>query len=221
MKLTTAAVTALPAGQSDSITWDDDLPGFGVRCRNGRKSYVCQYRIGRAQQRRARLGDVRKVSLADARKAARSLLAQVELGVDPKARAEGTATSLALARVADRYLAARKDVVRPNTFAAAAHYFAVQWKPFRERTIASITRAEIAARLQEIVADHGRVSAARARAYLAALFSWSVREALCDSNPVVGTNNPGAGLPSRDRVLSLSEIKTIWDACGDGAIMTP
>jgi integrase len=216
MKLTTAAVTALimPAGKSDHIEWDDDLPGFGVRLRNDRKSFVCQYRIG-ARQRRESLGDVRKVRLEAARKIARQRFASVELGVDPKPSAPDAVASLSLARVADLYLAARKDVVRPNTYRAAAHYFAVQWKPFRERPIASINRAEIAARLQEIVVAHGRIAAARARAYLSALFAWSMREGLCDLNPVTGTNNPGAGLPSRDRVLSAAEIKIIWDACAD------
>jgi integrase len=42
-----------------------------------------------------------------------------------------------------------------------------------------------------------------------------MREGLVDANVVNGTNNPGAGLPSRDRVLSGDEIKVIWDACGD------
>src|SRR5262245_4767858 len=43
MKLTTAAVAALamPPGKSDHIEWDADLPGFGIRIRNGpdRTSY--------------------------------------------------------------------------------------------------------------------------------------------------------------------------------------
>jgi integrase len=216
MKLTTAAVTTLACDGPDRIEWDDSLPGFGVRCRNGRKSFVCQFRIG-TQQRRETLGDVRKIKLEDARKVARQRFAQVELGVDPVATKanERAAVRLTLGHVADRYLEARKDAVRPATLAAATHFFAVQWKSFRERPIASIRRADIAARLQEIITAHGRVSAARARAYLSALFTWARREGLCDSNPVTDTNNPGAGLPSRDRVLNAAEIKLIWDACGD------
>jgi hypothetical protein len=131
MKLTTAAVTALkmPAGKSDHIAWDDELPGFGVRLRNDRKSYICQYRIG-AKQRRESLGDVRKVKLEDARKIARQRFAQVELGTDPKPRTDGAAASLTLARAADLYLAARKPVVRPNTYRAAVLYFTRQWRSF-------------------------------------------------------------------------------------------
>jgi integrase len=57
----------------------------------------------------------------------------------------------------------------------------------------------------------------RARAYLSALYGWAMREGLCDLNPVSGTNNPSAGIQSRDRVLSWDEIKIVWDACGDDA----
>jgi integrase len=222
MKLTTTTVTALtpPDGKTDYIAWDDALPGFGVRIRAGRKSYVCQYRTDDRQQRRESLGDVRRLKLEDARKIARQRFAVVEMGGDPaadkaQARAADASASLTLGRTADRYLAARKDALRPNSYAAAARYFAVHWAPFHGRPIASIKRAEVAAQLQEIVANHGRVAAARARAYLSALYGWAVRDGLCAVNPAIGTNNPAAGLPSRDRVLSGDEIRSIWNACGD------
>ena len=112
MKLTTASVAALamPIGKSDHITWDADLPGFGVRLRGDRKSYVVQYRIG-GGTRRESLGDTRKVKLEDARKIARARFAQVELGVDPtaakaQARVASTAASLRpWGASAERYLA--------------------------------------------------------------------------------------------------------------------
>jgi integrase len=214
MRLTTNTIASLkmPAGKSDHIAWDTEMPGFGVRLRGERKSFICQYRIG-DQQRRESLGDVRKIKLDDARKIARQRFAQVELGTDPKARTNGTSPTLA--RVAGQYLIARQHAVRPSTYRAASDYLNVKWAPFHTRPIANITRAEVASRLQEIVANHGRVSAARARAYLSAMFGWAVREGLCDVNPVSNTNNPGAGLPSRDRVLTGDEIRTIWNACAD------
>jgi integrase len=42
-----------------------------------------------------------------------------------------------------------------------------------------------------------------------------MREGLCDANPVAQTNNPAEGIHPRDRVLSDSELVTIWNACGD------
>lgn len=60
----------MPAGKVDHIAWDSDLPGFGVRLRGSNKTWTIQYRVG-LKQRRESLGDVRKVSLADARAIAR------------------------------------------------------------------------------------------------------------------------------------------------------
>jgi hypothetical protein len=122
MKLTKTAVASLTLspGKNERFEWDDDLPGFGVRLRGGNARWVVQYRVG-AQQRRESLGDVRKVTIEDARKIARTRFAQVELGSDPaaeraKARAAATAAKLTLEKVAERYLAAKADAVRPNTY---------------------------------------------------------------------------------------------------------
>ena len=219
MKLTTAVVAdlALPPGKGDHIEWDDTLPGFGVRLRGRSKGWVVQYRFGR-QQRRESLGDVRKVKLDDARRIARQRFAQVEMGTDPAAEREvATAAALTLAAAADRYLGARRDRMRPNTYKAAERYFGVYWKPLHDRPLVAIKRADVAVRLQELTQAHGRTAAARARDYLSAMFSWAMREGLCEANPVLATNDPAAGIPPRDRVLSDDEIRIVWNACGDDA----
>ena len=225
MKFTPESVAglSLPEGKTDHIEWDDSLPGFGVRLRGSSKRWIAQYRLG-PQQRRESLGDVRKIDLEDARKIARRRFAQVELGVDPvaerkQAHAKAAAAKLTLAAATDRYLDAKRDVVRPSTFKAAQQYFAVHWKPLRNRPIDGddkIERADIAARLQELTKAHGRTSAARARDYLSAFYSWSLKEGICEGpNPVIATNDPSAGIPARDRVLSDNEIRIVWKACRD------
>jgi integrase len=223
MKLTATTVASLtaPAGKPDHIWWDDSAPSFGVRCRNNRKTFVCQYRF-KGETRRESLGDVRKVKLDDARAIAKKRFASVELGVDPKPQPAAAVSSLSLGRVADRYLASRKGVVRPNTYSAAERYYRVHWAPLREHGIATLTRAQIAARLQELAVQHGRVSAARSRAYLSALLSWSVREGLIDSNVAAATNDPSRGVEPRNVVLSIEQLRIILDACGgdDAGIIT-
>jgi hypothetical protein len=59
VKLTAESIAAIVADKDDKIIWDDDMPGFGVRVRDGAKRYVAQYRVGR-QQRRESLGDVKE-----------------------------------------------------------------------------------------------------------------------------------------------------------------
>jgi integrase len=179
------------------------------------KKWDCQYRVN-GTQRRESLGDVRKVSLEDARKIARQRFAQVELGVDPGAeRARASAQALTLGVVINRYLEARQGRLRPNTLKAATRYFTDHWRPLHVRPLDAIKRADVAARLQELVKAHGRTSAARARDNLSALFVWGMKEGLCDANPVMATNNPTAGMLARDRVLNDSEIRAVWGACQD------
>jgi integrase len=219
MKLTKAAVMALKTDKEDHVYWDDSMPGFGVRVRGGAKRWIIQYRVGR-QQRRESLGDIRKVTLDDARSVARKRFASVVLGADPaadkaKARAAAAATKLTLGSVAGRYLDARRDLIRPNTFKEATRYFAVQWRPLSDRQINGIARADVAAQLQVITKENGRIAASRARAYLSAMFAWAICEGLCEANPVIATNDPGAGVKPRERVLADHELATIWNACGD------
>jgi integrase len=221
MKFTkdTAATLAPPPGKADFIAWDEDLPGFGLRFRQTKRSWVIQYRLG-AQQRRESLGDTRKIDLDAARKIARKRFAQVELGIDPKAEkgkadADAAAAKRTLAAVATLYLDFKQPTLRPSSYAAAKRYFELHWEPLRNRSLVSIERADVADRLQEIAKEHGRVAAGRARANLSALFTWAAKEGLCEVNPVAITNDPAAGVRSRERVLSDPEIAAIWHACGD------
>jgi integrase len=221
MKFTTDAIAALraPTGKQDHIEWDSTLPGFGIRVRGKSKFWIVQYRVG-PQQRRESLGDVRKVKLDDARKIARHRFAQAELGTDPaaeraKARSAAAATKLTLANVAARYLDAKRDVLRSSTYVRAERYFTVLFAPLKDQPIDSITRAAVAARLQDISKGHGRSAAHGARANLSALYNWAAREGLCDANPVSHTNDPSAGVKPRERVLSNHELVAVWKACED------
>jgi integrase len=220
MRLTRDTIASLvqPAGKDDVVFWDDTLPGFGIRLRGDSRRWLIQYRAG-PQQRRESLGDVRKVTLEAARKVARQRFAQVELGIDPalekaKRTIEATATVLTFGSVVDRYLDTIRGELRHSTYRAAQLHLAEHWKPLARRPIGSIGRADVAAQLQTLVKERGRIAAARSRANLSALFSWAMREALVDSNPVVGTNQPDRSVGPRERVLGSDELVAIWKAAG-------
>jgi integrase len=221
MKLTTESVAGLrmPAGKTDHIEWDRSLPGFGVRLRGTSKRWIVQYRVGQ-QQRRESLGDVRKVGIEAARKIARQRFAQVELGSDPaaeriKARQVAAIAKLTLGSMAARYLSAKEDRLRPNTYKQAQHHFTNLWKPLLGQSLDSTKRADVANRLQEIIKANGRTAAGRARSNLSALFTWAMKEGLCESNPTIATNDPEEGIKPRDRVLSDPELAAVWQACED------
>ena len=223
MKLTAKTIGGirLPAGKTDHIEWDDDLPGFGLRLRvsgnRPRQTWVAQYRA-HGRTRRMRIGAVEKLAADDARKAAKKVLARVEIGGDPQAerRAHRQQASHTLKAIAGMFLEAKKSVVRPNTFRELERYLSAgpYFKPLHATSIDHVTRRDVAIRVAKIAEQSGSPAARRARAALSALYAWAMGHGLAEANPVVGTIPPTDAKP-RDRVLSDSELVAIWRACGD------
>src|SRR5688500_1979636 len=86
------AAAACPPGKSTLLVWDAEQRGLAVRVYpTGRKVFVAFYRKegGRAGgQRWLRLGEVGRVSLAAARRAAAAALGDVARGADPAGERE-------------------------------------------------------------------------------------------------------------------------------------
>jgi len=212
---------ALPAGKADAVHYDDALPGFGLRIRDGgSRMFVVQYKLG-AQTRRMTLGSTAQLRLDDARAKARDILAAVRLGQDPAGK-----KAEAVAALADRcephircYLARQKTRLRPSSYGLAEAHFLDHWKPLHALAITKIDRRTIAARLNELVADRGPAAADRARAVLSAFFAWAMKEGLVETNPVIATNRP-YDRKGRERFLSEQEIAQVWRAAGDDAFGT-
>jgi integrase len=224
MKLTakTTPAVKLPHGKTDHIEWDGDLAGFGLRLRASGdrvlRTYVAQYRA-HGHTRRVRIGAFEKLSTDEARKAAKKVLAQVEIGGDPQAerRARRAQESHTLKSIVAMFLEAKKPIVRPNTFRELTRYLCGPYfRPLHATPIDHVSRRDVAIRVAKIVEQSGSPTARRARAALSAMYVWALGHGLCETNPVVGTIAPEDS-KSRDRVLSSTEIAAIWRACGDDA----
>jgi integrase len=215
MRLTDKTVPglALPAGKSEQIVFDDKLPGFGVRIREGaaRAVWVYQYRAGR-QQRRVKLGVVGAMAAAKARATAEDLAAKVHLGADPQGEKASARlrTQQTFKATADSFLAYQERALRPATLAATSRYLLAHARPLHAVELREVSRTDIAAQLTRIAREHGPVAANRARSAWSAMFGWAMSEGLTDANPTVATNLR-AETP-RDRVLTNDEIYAIWRA---------
>jgi integrase len=214
----TVADLTLPAGKTDQIFFDDDLPGFGFRIRaGGRRTFIAQYRV-RGRTRRQTIGA--RLNAEEARKAARRILAAVEMGGDPQA--DKIASRLKAARtlkaVAANYLAAKKTELRPASYRGAELYLqrGAYFAALHPVAISDVTLEDVATCVSAVARDHGSSSAKLARSYLSRMFGWAMGEGLCTANPVVGTNKPQTPT-SRERVLSNTEIAAIWNATGAGS----
>jgi integrase len=169
--------------------------------------------------RRLTLGGADKVSPAQAREAARKLLARVELGHDPQAERAAkrhAAKRTVRALVAD-YLAAKESELRPTSHRLNKLYLAGPYfRPLHSLPVNAVARSNVATCIRTIARNHSSATAAAARRALSAFFAWAIAEgALGDSpNPVDGSHRPDDPTP-RDHVPTPAELATIYRTCGD------
>ena len=230
MKLTQGNIVKVrrEAGDKDYIEWDEALPGFGLRVRDGRCTWIVQYKIG-AKHRRVTLGSTEMLTAEEARngwidpqtqerrKGASKILADARDGFDHAAarvaRREKAAETLGV--VIANYLAARKTALRPRAYKETSRHLEKYWKPLHDVSLHSLDRRSVAARVSAIAKDNGAVTANLCRASLSAFFRWAIGEGLCDDNPVIGSNKQVVNGP-RERSLSDAEAAAIWLAAPDG-----
>ena len=222
MKLTLNTISKIDTGgKADFIAWDDDLPGFGLRVREGgSRNYIVQYKIGK-QNRRMTIGSTNvHPNPDDARKIARKILSRVELGEDPAAdRIEARAASAdTFSSVVDRYLELKREEIEAGEFRQSSYQPAELYlkrgyhtKPLHDMNISKITLKDVAAVLEAAKKKSGPTTALRVRSNLSSLFAYAIGMGLRDDNPVINTLK--AAVPSggkRDRVLSEEEIAAVW-----------
>jgi integrase len=219
MKLDNKAIVeaVLPPGSADHIFWDDDVTGLGLRLREGgSRSFVVQYRAD-GRTRRASLP--RGIKIADARAAARKLLAKVALGGDPQGEKIAKRKQIAhtFRSVVDAYLAAKQPELRPVSFRISKLYLTGSYfRPLHSLVVNAITRSDVATCIRAIARNHSAATAAAARRALSAFFAWAIADGMMGDagNPVDGSHRPADPKP-RDRVLTNDELVAIWRACQD------
>jgi integrase len=221
MKLTTQSVKilAVPAGKSEGIFFDDDVPGFGVRVRDGgSRTYVFQYKLG-AKQRRIAMGPVTALDIGKARNKAKDLYAAVRLGQDPAGeksalRARAAETFEAVAAL---FLAYQRDPngggLRPRSSLILERHLLGYAKALHGQQLAKIDRRDIATCIAAISQNSGKVTSNRVRSSISGFFAWAIRNGIAETNPVAGTRP--ADEATRERVLEPHELRSIWNALGD------
>jgi integrase len=230
MKLTETKLSGLKldAGQTDKIVFDDEIPGFGVRIREGgSRKYVLHYRIG-GSQRRLTIGPVGVLKLDEARQRARKALVDVGDGKDPaavKAEAKVDAKRSFKATVDDYLAVLRRRVdageLKPRSLVEIERHLLKHFKPQHRLVLSSITRATVATRLREIAKQNGAGAADRTRSNVSTFFGWAIGEGLLETNPVDGTNRQAEPVV-RERSLivdgekpNYDELVAVWKAAPD------
>jgi integrase len=228
-KVTKRAVDALAATNRDAVLWDDELPGFGVRCRpSGTKVYFLKHRVG-ARQRWHTIGRHGAPWTAEeARRETLRLLSEIARGNDPSAARAADRQAATIAELCDLYLAEGVSTKKASTVRNDRSRITVHVKPLLGRhKIRDVARADVE-RFQRDVAA-GRTATDRKTGYrgrsivtggagaarlsmilLSAIFSFAVRRGLRPDNPCVGVARFKPG--KSERFLSVAEQVRLGEA---------
>lgn len=215
-RLTDLAIkrAAAPAtGQSE--LWDSAIPGFGVRISSkGARSFVLLYRY-QGHPRRWTLGRYPALSLADARQMASDALTKLEAGKDPQA-VEGEQGVTLFADALERFFTAYCDQHnRPSTAAETKRNMrAIFLPPWQRRTLASLTRADVLAITDALIAKGSPSAARHAHAHARKFFSWCVERGFLENSPMANLSPP-VRAQNRARALSLPELAAAYGAANE------
>ena len=104
-RITKSMIDRLEAGTSDVFIWDTELPGFGLRLKpSGVGSFLIQYRNADRRSRRLTIGRYGVLTVDEARREARQLLAAVARDDDPAAARSDRGAAPTVADIAARYM---------------------------------------------------------------------------------------------------------------------
>jgi integrase len=188
--LTAAAIAKLPAPDPSGrqvLYWDSALTGFAVLVSGTTtaKTYIVQRDVA-GRTRRVTIAPTNVLSLADARRRAQEVLAELYRGVDPKARAKSNPT---LGEVLAAYLEARASL-RPASQRDYRVLIETYLGAWLDRPLREINRDMVEARHRAIRAEvqgrgryDGSSAANSAMRVLRVLWNWQA-----DRDPTLGPN---------------------------------
>lgn len=219
-----------PGAGTRAYLWDDRLKGFGVMVTPaGTRCFLIQYKIGgrAGKTRRFTIGHHGSPWTADsARRRAAELLEMVRRGVDPMEVERDSAAQaverrkvdedLAFSAFAAVFLQRHVDDRKLRSAKDIHGVFRRDLNPwFKAKPIHKIDRDDVHELLDHI-GERSESAAAKAHKWLRKFFNYAVdkKSRHLKSSPMHAMPSPFAD-GKRTRVLSDSELKTVWDATAE------
>jgi integrase len=233
--LTKRTLDAAKPRDKEYFLWCDKTPGFGVRVYpSGKRMFVVQIRVGRAQQRH-KIGLFGPFTVDQARTCAEEIIRDSATGHDPRLKRQQARAGLTVAELCDLYMeAARAGLVttrfrrpkRPSTVMMDEGRIERHIKPLLGRSAArDLTRAAVQRMADDIakgktagdfpgrprgraVVTGGSTTAARVVELLGGIYTWAEKRDLVPGpNPIRGVEK--AKPDPKNRVLTPDELKAL------------
>ncbi|CAA6603289.1 putative Phage integrase family protein [Rhodospirillaceae bacterium LM-1] len=222
MKITRKLLNSIQTGAApnrDKYIYDESIKGFGVKITPKlRITFFAQFRVGggrAAASKRITIGSYPAWTPEAAREEAARVLRAARLGEDPagKKKAEGQTVE-----------AVSKDFLKLHSWSEINDR--AKWKDEVERAlekniipiignmnIREVKKSDITKVTDKILERGSPVAANRTFAIIRKLLAFAAARGIIEVNPAAGLHRP-AREGSRERALSIEEIRTVWAASG-------
>jgi integrase len=218
---------APPLGRKDIIVFDAEVKALGLRVfSSGAGKWIVQYRPGsvsgdrsKIPPKRITIGDRTRMGLADARKAARAVLARIDAGADPLAEREAMRRQdlATVGAVLDRYAedCDRRGLVNRRTVMSTLRR---GFRGYLTSELASLSLRDLLEIIETIEAKVGSGAAQDFRSRASAFMAFAVSAGLILSNPLAGYRRPrrtrkeALDQSEHGRVLTDDELARVWRA---------
>ena len=215
ISLTTRSIEALRPAEAAYRVPDQRCIGLAVRVApSGIKTWDLAYRIRNSgKTRRLSLGRVSDVALEKARERANELTSAARTGRDLIAEEEekraAVAARITIEQLIELYVR-RRVTGRLRTAKEIERRLKRALTPIMQRHAEDIRRKNLR-ELFDQCADNGiEREAERRRQTVGAMFRWALSQDIVEIDPTAGLKAYDPGTP-RDRVLSIEEIKSLWE----------
>lgn len=214
-RLTDSAVRALPTPEDGNrITYDGDVPGFGVRVtKAGAKAFIFNYRNASGRDRRMTIGSFPGWTCKQARDCAEELRRRVDIGDDPLEQRQAARTAPTVEAMCDRFTKEQGPRKRPRSAAEDASMIKQLIVPrLGKRTVAEVRRADIEA-FHRVISKATPVRANRTLSLLTRMFNLAIGWEWRTDNPCAGVERNHE--EKRERFLSPDELTRLMAALAD------
>jgi integrase len=229
LKLTKTNIdrVAKPGAKSDTLFWDTETKGFGLRVTpTGKSTFIAQGRVnGAGDAVRVTVGPYGVFTPDQARDAAKDHLRSMELGMDPRdLKKQDEAMKVTLQQVCNAYVE-RPGKLKPSSIAEIKRHVDKVFAAWKDKPIVAITEDDVRKRHREMVegglsGKKGAPASANASLVtLRILINFAARQyrradgkPLIEHNPVEVLKDHWVKLGSRTkRYIDKRSIGAVWN----------